>query len=373
MVSSLLAEQGADVVKVEAPGLGDICRVVGSRKGGMTSIFHLANRGKRGIVVDLGDDLGMSVFRRLVVTADVVVQNFRPGVAERMGIGYLELRTVRPDLVYLSITGFGSEGPLSGLRVYDNLVQAASGIAAVQGDAEGPAYIRSLACDKLTALTAAQAVTAALLARERGAGGQHVRVSMLDAAIAWLWVDAGGEHALLDDDAILVAPGRSYEVVRHVDGWTTSSPVTDAEFRGWCRALGAAHVADDARFETVDQRLVSSEFADARREVMRAAASLTVAEALARMHAEGVNGVEVVSLDSLPSEPQVVVNGTFLTRTHRAIGTVRETAPVAGFSETPASPGRAAPMPGEHTDELLAELRYTPEEIAELRAVGAVA
>ena len=172
---------------------------------------------------------------------------------------------------------------------------------------------------------------------------------------------------------MLVAPGRSYEVVRHANGWTTSSPVTDAEFRGWCRALGAAHVADDPRFETVDQRLVSPEFADARLEVTRAAASLTVSEALARMHAEGVNGVEVVSLDTLPSQPQVVVNGTFVARTHRAIGTVRETAPVADFSVTPASAGRAAPMPGEQTDELLTELRYTPEEIAALRAVGAVA
>jgi crotonobetainyl-CoA:carnitine CoA-transferase CaiB-like acyl-CoA transferase len=165
--------------------------MVGSRNNDMTAMFCLANRGKRSLVLDLSGDSGRAVLRRLAKDADVIVQNFRPGVAERMGIGYEDLCVVNPRLVYLSIAGFGFDGPLANLRVYDNLIQAVSGMATVQGDGQEPRPVQNLVCDKITALTAAQATTAALLARANGAPGQHIRISMLDATVSFLWPDAG--------------------------------------------------------------------------------------------------------------------------------------------------------------------------------------
>ncbi|RMF21507.1 MAG: CoA transferase, partial [Deltaproteobacteria bacterium] len=178
LATMMLADQGADVIKVEAPGVGDPTRLLGAMRGGVTSLYLNCNRGKRAICIDLRRDEGKQILLRLVETADVFVQNFRPGVIERMGLGYETLRAVRPDLVYVSVSGFGETGPLAQNKVYDNVVQALSGMPAAQADPESgrPELVRNLVIDKATAYTVAQATTAALFARERGQGGQHVRV-----------------------------------------------------------------------------------------------------------------------------------------------------------------------------------------------------
>ena len=163
-----LADQGADVIKVERPGAGDLTRSVGSRRNGMTAMFHLANRGKRAITIDMAGEAGLDIVHRLSARADVVVENFRPGVADRLGIGYDALRESNRQLIYASIAGFGFEGPLASMKVYDNLIQATSGFAAQQaGDDGEPRFVRNLICDKITSLVVAQAITAALYARRR--------------------------------------------------------------------------------------------------------------------------------------------------------------------------------------------------------------
>ncbi|HUP71720.1 MAG TPA: CaiB/BaiF CoA-transferase family protein [Acidimicrobiales bacterium] len=372
LATVLLADQGADVIKIEAPGAGDLTRMVGSRNNDMTAMFCLANRGKRSLVLDLSGESGRTVLRRLAETADVLVQNFRPGVAERMGIGYDELRVVNPGLIYVSIAGFGFDGPLANLRVYDNLIQAVSGMAMVQGDADEPRPVQNLVCDKITALTAAQATTAALLARAGGAPGQHVRISMLDATVSFLWPDAGTAATLLSDDATVVPPRDGSSLMRHRDGWTTSAPVSDAEFRGWCRAFGAPELADDPRFATGRQRLTSPDLAAERRRVIDRASDLTVAEALERLAAEGVGAVPVLDVKDLPSHPQALCNGTFVERTHPVAGPMREPAPAARFSATPATVGVPAPLMGEHTDDVLREAGWSDSEIRDLRAAGTV-
>jgi hypothetical protein len=169
LTATYLADQGADVVKVEPPGMGDILRWLGSSRNGMSGMFCVTNRGKRSIVVDLSSPEGCAIFSRLAERADVVLQNFRPGVVDRMGIGYEAVRRTNPSVIYLSISGFGPQGPYAGKRVYDNIIQAYSGLADVQGDPQSrvPQLNRQLLCDKLTAYTAAQAVTAALFSRER--------------------------------------------------------------------------------------------------------------------------------------------------------------------------------------------------------------
>jgi crotonobetainyl-CoA:carnitine CoA-transferase CaiB-like acyl-CoA transferase len=375
IAAAVLADQGADVIKVEGPGWLDLTRQVSPRRAGFTEMYLLANRGKRSLVVDLAAPDGVAVLRRLAASADVVMQNFRPGVAERMGIGPDDLRAAAPDLVYLSITGFGPTGPLADLKVYDNLVQAVCGLACDQGRAEAsPAFVANLACDKITALTAAQAVTAALLARANGRGGQHVELSMLDASIAFLWPDAAQGNVLLGDDVEPASARNASRLWRHVDGWSTCAPVTDAEFRAVCEAVGRPDVADDPRFTTQAGRLTHPEYASVLRDVLQpAAAGLTVAEMLERLSTGGVPAVAAVPIAEVHTHEQVRANETFRERTHPVAGALREPRGAARFRGTPGDAPAPAPALGEHTDQILAELGYDPTEIGALRAAGTVA
>jgi crotonobetainyl-CoA:carnitine CoA-transferase CaiB-like acyl-CoA transferase len=373
LATMLLADQGADVVKVEAPGPGDLTRIIGATSHGMSSMFCVANRGKRSIVLDLSHDEGLGVLHRLVTRADVFVENFRPGVAERMGIGFERLAVSNPGLIYLSIAGFGFGGPLADLRVYDNLVQAASGMAVAQGRGGEPQYVGTLFCDKLTALTAAQAVTAALVARRGRASGQHIEVSMLDATISFLWSDLGADSTFLDPAAAPTTTPTGLGVTRHSDGWTASAPISDQEFQGWCRAFDSAELAADPRFATVTQRLTDPDLTAAMAPVVERARKLTVAEALERLANEGVSAVPVLRISDLPGNSQVRHNETFEVTNHPVAGPLRAPRPAARFGGTPAAPGAAAPTLGQHTDVILREAAYSTEQIQALRQSGTVA
>ena len=349
LATTILADQGAEVVKVEAPGTGDNARYVGSARHGMSGIFLACNRGKRAITLNLADERGKEILHALFATADVVVQNFRPGVVDRMGVGYDDARRIRPDIVYVSISGFGEAGPYAHKKVYDNVIQAYSGMAAVQSDPTTgePSVVRNLVADKLASQTAAQAITAALFARDRGAGGQHVTLSMLDSVIAFLWPDAGVNQMLLEHEGadIKEPPGRQLRYVRFADGWGTATPLSDAEFEGACRALDLpAEITDDPLLATVTDRMANfARFAEALEAIGRAVATLTAAEAVARLEAEGVPCSVVLSLDELPANVQVVANGTFVETEHPVAGRLRETAPRRG-SPGPL-PRSAAPRP----------------------------
>ncbi|WP_420450728.1 CaiB/BaiF CoA transferase family protein [Ilumatobacter sp.] len=367
-----LADQGADVIKVESPGFGDIMRLLGTQKGSMTGIFANNNRGKRSIVVDLKSAAGRDVVERLVADADVMVQNFRPGAMERLGLGWEQVHEINPDLVYTSISGYGATGPNSSRRVYDNVIQAASGLASVQGDpASGePALFRTLLCDKATAYTAAQAITAALFARASGrARGQHVEIAMLDTAIAFMWPDSAMDAALLDHD-VTRSPtiASNYTLMRLADGFASASAVTDSEFRGLCSALGRPDIAEDPRFVDTPTRIANS--AAMGPMIAEAAMRCGLDEFAARAAEFDVPASIVNTLEDLPDDPQVRHNEVFATREHPLAGTIREPRPAARFSSTPQAMAALAPGYGEHTDEIVRSLGLDP---ARLRADGAVA
>src|ERR1700683_357876 len=202
LATMILADQGADVIKVENPDGGDATRSASNRRNGLSASFLNTNRNKRSVAMDLRNPAAKQALLRLISTADVFIQNFRPGVVERMGFGEDALRAVKPDIVYVSISGFGETGPYAGKPVYDPIVQAMSGLATIQAgsDTERPRLVRTILPDKLTAVTASQAITAALLARERTGKGQHLRLSMLDAVIAFLWSsDMAGQTFVGDE------------------------------------------------------------------------------------------------------------------------------------------------------------------------------
>jgi crotonobetainyl-CoA:carnitine CoA-transferase CaiB-like acyl-CoA transferase len=375
VATMLLADQGASVIKVEAPGPGDLTRSISSRSNGVTAMFQLANRGKRAITIDLRHARGGEVLRRLTTTADVFVQNFRPGVAERIGIGHDALRAVNPELIYLSISGFGFRGPLAQTKVYDNLIQAASGFAHNQaGDDQRPTFIKNLACDKITALTAAQAITAALYARAMGRGGQHVELAMLDAAVWFLWTDRATEFTWTGDDVNVLPSLSRYDVTRFKDGWGTIAAVTDEEFAGMCRALGVGHIADDPRFTTMTKRLSDPDYPRVYREIVQGAAGeFTIGDAMRRLGEAKVPAVAAVALSEIPDHPQIAANELIVESEHPTAGPLRQPRAAARFSATPPTVGGPAPVPGEHPDDILDELGYDAAERAALRADGVVA
>lgn len=361
LTGALLADQGADVIKVERTGAGDIQRHVGSKRNGYSGFFHVLNRGKRSIAADLGTPEGVDIVRRLARDADVVIQNFRPGVADRLGIGYAELAAEHPGLVYLSISGFGQTGPRARERAYDPIIQCYSGMADVQGrihpeHPDQPEQVNMLLLDKLTAATGCQAITAALLARSKSGRGQHIELSMLDTAIAFAWSDVAADLILQGDGVDQRPPvGASGSVQRYADGWGATMTLSQSEFEGLCRAYGLPHLADDPRFATLDARM--SHRAELREvmetEIAAVAATLSVEEVGRRMAAEQVPFARVRRLTELHEDAQVRHNRMFREIDHPVAGRLRDARPAPRFSATPAEPGAPAPTVGQHTRELL--------------------
>jgi crotonobetainyl-CoA:carnitine CoA-transferase CaiB-like acyl-CoA transferase len=367
----MLADQGAEVVKIEPPGIGDVMRVLSTQRGGMSALFAHFNRNKRSVVLNLRDERGREILKQLVADADVFVQNFRPGVIERLGLGEEVLRALRPDLIYVSLNAFGETGPFASRPAYDHILQGMTGMAAVQGEpATGaPAYVRSPICDKTTAYTAAQAITAALLARERGHGGQHVRLSMLDAALSFCWPDLMTNHSILEDDVALLPPlSSSYISVRGTDGYFSVAVVTDVQWHGLFRAVDRPELVTDPRFATAEAR--SRYLVELLAELGGGVVDMPVAEAIERLTAEDVPCGPILSLDEVAEHPQVVESGSLVEHDHPQIGRLRGPRPPARFSATPAEIRRPAPALGEHTGEVLEGLGLTPAEVADLRAKG---
>ena len=377
IATMMLAEQGADVVKVEPPGTGDLVRAIGNARSGITPLFATSNRSKRSIVIDLKQSAGVEVLKRLVSTADVFVQNFRPGTADRMGFGEPVLRAVAPNLIYVSISGFGEKGPYAQQRVYDPIIQARSGLAAVQRDRETgrPRMVRTIMADKLTALTAAQAMTAALLARERTGEGQHVRIAMLDAMVSFLWPEAMMHYTFVRDGDELGRQSRKPQIRELVfetsDGFITAGTVSDREWAGFARVAQRSELVDDprfatstARFENWDERLGLME------EVFR---TDTTAHWLERLGAEQVPCAPILERHELLTDAQIAANELIEEVDHPQVGRIRHTRPAARFDRTPARVRGFAPMLGQHTDEVLAEIGLKVSELAALRATGTIA
>lgn len=367
----MLGDQGADVIKVESPGTGDLLRYFGTTRGGLAAIFTTSNRNKRSVVLNLKEPRGVEIVCRLVEGADVFVQNFRPGAAERMGIGEAVLREVQPDLVYVSISGFGETGPYSHQRVYDPVIQALSGLASTQGDpgTGRPAMVRTILPDKLTSVTAAQAISAALFARERTGKGQHVRLAMLDSVVAWLWPDGMMNHTYLGDDVTVTPPVSTLNLVfETVDGYVTAGALSDAEWQGMCRALAREDLLSDPRFSSVAER--SKNFGALIEAADGAMKTKTSAEILARLDAEDVPNATILTRDEMVTSPQVEANELVVEYTHPHAGPMREPRPAARFDVTPSSIRRPAPSLGEHTDEVLKEIGV--EDIEALRSAGVI-
>jgi crotonobetainyl-CoA:carnitine CoA-transferase CaiB-like acyl-CoA transferase len=372
---ALLADQGAEVVKVERPGIGDIARWVGVAVNGMSSLYLVCNRGKRSIAVDFHEPDGIDIVRSLAAQSDVVVQNFRPGVMDRLGLGYHDLRSLNPDIVYASLSGFGSTGPYRDRSAYDTVGQAYGGFATNQADPfdDVPVFLRQTAADKVTALYASQAITAALYAKAQGRGGQHVEVSMMDSVVSFLWADSAANEVLLESDGTqnssFVA---GFQPMRFLDGWGIVVPTSDHDFAGMCISLGVDGY-DDPRVATIAERIQHREVSDVLVDRCYAhAANLTMAEATERFEAQRVPFAMILSPAELPEDPHALAVGLFGEYEHPVVGRARLPRHPAQFGATPAHLELGSPSLGQHTDEILTELGLGGR-IPELREGGIVA
>lgn len=371
VATGLLADQGADVIKVESL-TGDLTRRSRTSFGGFPPTFIACNRGKRAIALDLKHSDAAEVLWRLIDTADVLVQNFRPGAIERLGFGEADVRARRPQIVYLSISGVGENGPYAKKRVYDPVVQALSGMADVQADPDSgrPRMIRTLVADKTTGIYAAQAITAALVHKERTGEGQHVRLSMLDTMISYIWPEAMAALTVVDGEQ--TPSSSSHDMIfETADGYITIGAVSDAEWRGLCDALDKPKWLRDPRFLTPSLR---NENRQVRLDLVAdAVRNCTSTNCLSALDAADVPCAPVLRRREVLDHPQVIASKTIETIDHPDIGRIRQARPAARFEGSPAAITGPAPKLGQHTREVLLELGYSEGDIAAFRKADVVA
>jgi crotonobetainyl-CoA:carnitine CoA-transferase CaiB-like acyl-CoA transferase len=355
----VLADQGADVIKVESLR-GDALRHAGSGSRAMGAYFANLNRSKRSVAVDLQRPEGRKVLDRLLEGADVVVQSFRPAAATRLGIDAATLRHNRPELIYVSIVGFGETGPLAGRPVYDHVIQAMAGMASLQADAPNgePRLVRHGLVDKATGHVLAQSVCAALLARARTGVGEALTITMLDVALHFFWPDAMMAKTALDPEVRLPPASETFRLTPTADGHIAIVVLTDEQWN----AL-ATSVSIDA---------TGMRRGDLLRAVKAHLAGMSTANALALLEAHDVACGPVVTQDEVHELPQVLANEALRLYDHPAIGMLRQPAPVPRFDSVDPAALRPAPLLGEHTLEVLTQVGMDPVEVRALQDAGVV-
>ena len=374
LATMILADQGAEIVKIEPPRYGEESRQLANYRNGMAGLYANCNHGKRSIGINLKSERGLELALEMIREADVFVQNWRPGAAERLGLGETALREINSRIIYASITGYGDDGPYAGRRGYGPIFQCLTGYVAAQTNPEVPIpdLVRNAVVDKATSYSLAQAITAALYARERGADGQHVKVAMLDAGLAFFWPDGMLRHTLPGEGIDhYVVPGERYQLMSTADGQLVVWAGTAEQMRASLLVVG-----EDELAKSPSQRgkpMLEEENQIARTEAVYAGfAKLTSEEAYRRCIEHELPAAPVLSHEDVLLDPQVIHNGCVIEAKHPVYGRYRRAAPSAKFSGTILEPTSAPSLYGEQSEDILEEMGYSSEERNTLREADVV-
>ena len=372
LATMMMAEQGADVIKVEPIEMGDPLRYFGTSKGGSSGLFANCNRGKQSIRINLKTAQGRDIVAKLVAKADVLINNFRPDVMDNLGFGSELMRSTNRRLVYVAISGFGTEGPMRNAPAYDPVIQAKAGIASLQGQ-QSPTFMRTLMCDKITAYTASQATTAALFQRERCGMGQHIDISMLDASMSFIFPDGYMNHTLLDDDIEQkpLLADQLYNPIITANGALTVSAATPKQRSGLFSAMGQSTLIADSRFNSIDA--VTKNLAAYQQIIADAFVVLDTDDAIKRLEENDVPCAKCLTADEVIDDSQLAATQSFTVIEHPKMGKMRVMLPAAKFQGLRARPGSLSPSHGEHTLEVLASIGISHDTIEELRTAGVIA
>ena len=370
-----LADMGADVIKIEPPGEGEPTRQLGAaHKNGHSATFMTMNRGKRGLAVDLKAPEGVELVRKLAATSDVFVQNYRPGVVERLGLDHRTLLGMNPRLVYCQISGFGNTGPYASRGGYDLIAQGMSGVISVTGDEDGPPAKSGIPLADLSAgLFAAYGILAALEHRDRTGEGQLVDTSLLEAAMALtVWESAeywttGKAPKPMGSAHRNSAP---YQALRASDGYFNVGAANDKLFAAFCAVLERQDLLSDPRFSSRSTRLEHRKVLQS--EIEAVTKKETRAVWLSRLEKAGVPAGPINDYAEALADPHALARGMVVDLVHPGAGAIKALGIPVKLSETPGAVDRPAPLIGQHTAEILQELGYSIAEKESLLRKGVI-
>ncbi len=367
VATMMLGDQGADVIKIE-PLSGELMRSVGAPNNGMTTSFLCSNRSKRSLTINLKHIEGINIIKKLLINADVIVQNFRPGTMKRMGLSYEEVKKINNNIIYTSISGFGDKGPYSKQRVYDPVIQALSGLADIQRDQETkfPKMVRTIIPDKTTGMAAAQAISSALFYRERYGKGQHIKLAMLDVMIAYLWPEGSSSLSFVGKESDPSSGQMGLDLVFQTkdNKYITAGAVTDKEWLGMCNAFDRKDLLVDPRFNTPRARFENK--TERRHIIAKEIKKHNSNQILEKLATNEVPSAPILNREELLDNEQILQNKIIEFHDSKIFGTIRSPRPAPIFSESSLSGEQLAPLLGENTIEILKELDYSDNEINKL-------
>lgn len=356
----MLADQGADVIKVEPPVLGDLARFMGSSRNGVGGMFAVLNRNKRSIVLDLKNEEEINILKSIIREADILIENYRPGIVKKLGIDYDSIKEINPEIIYASISGYGQSGPYSERKVYDPLIQATIGTASAQNPSE-PEFIKNVIFDKSTGLTAAQAITAALVQKERTGKGEYLPISMLEAGLYFLWPDAMWSKTLLGED-IDIKPDLydTFSIFKTKDKWLAVILVADPDFEIFCNFLKCdLHLRKE--YATLPDRVDNTD--SLTKEINSHLEKLDSNLVNVKLEELGLSFAFVNSLSKIHEDPQVIEQESLIEIEHPEAGMMRYPKPPFNFTSQNKFPKSHSPSLGQHNREILSELGVDEKEI----------
>lgn len=356
----MLADQGADVIKIEPPGIGDLARFMGTIKDGMGAMFSTLNRNKKCICLDFKNEEDLEVLKKLVSTADVLIENYRPGIVKKLGIDYESLSKINPDLIYCSISGYGQSGPYKEKKVYDPLIQGTVGIPLAQNN-QSPELIRTIIYDKVTGLTSAQAISAALYQKAIGEGGQYLPISMMESALYYNWPDLMMNYTFDEGGVNIGELADLFEVYETNDGGVVLIIIANDEvFTKFCTVFDLSLHLDE-KYNNLVSRIINKE--ELTIEINKVTRLLSSKELEDKMDREGISASICNELNEVYKDPQVVEQGSVTEINHPELGIMRMPKPPANLKGQSSFPRSLAPILGYDNREVLSSINVDDDTI----------